>query len=59
MTYDPCDPYRTLVSIAIDCQDNWRTDSDNLDYMATFHTPDEDDTETDAEQQRRDKAWVF
>jgi len=30
-----------------------------LDFMAAFDTPADDDTESDADQERRDKAWVF
>lgn len=59
MIYAPVAPIHELYELVRMAEADCEQDTEPVDYMATFYAPDESDTETDAEQQRRDKAWVF
>jgi len=52
-------PEAQLYQLVIMAETAAEQDTESVDYMAVFDTPDADDTESDADQQRRDREWVF
>lgn len=52
-------PETILYQLVIAAETQVLADTESLDYMRQFDTPDDSDTESDAEQERRDKARVF